>query len=648
MSEKIVVFLCRCAENISGAVDFEKLEAHARALGDVTAVAAHDLLCGPAGKEFVVETLRENPVTRVVVAACSIREHEPTFQTCLEQAGLNRYLLAMTNIREHCAWVTGDRDAATEKCCDMTAAAVARARLLRPLEEKKIPICPDLLVIGGGMAGIEAALLAAQADRNVTLVERAPSIGGRAAQIEDAAPELECTACMLAPRMAEIKEAPNIALCTSSEVTDVVGYLGSFRARVHRTARWVKEDFCIGCDECMQACPVEVPNPFDHGLATRKAIYIPFPGATPNCAFIDREACLRSAGEECTKCRDACPMEAVDYDQQDEDFEVAAGALVVATGFESHAPSALDRYGHGKHPNVLTSSEFERLLASDGPTKGRPLLASGEQPRRIAMIHCAGRSELGYCSGICCATALKASLLVNKHGGETEVVHLHTDLMFRGPVEKALLDRAVSKGKARLVHVKEIDAVRLERDRGRYSLLLPAGSSLPYVSADMVVLVTGLVPNSAAARLGELLGARLTDAGFFESDHHFLRPAQTSVEGIEMAGCATGPRNMAESVAQGHAAAGMALARLQPGRELSLEARTANIDDDRCSGCLTCVAVCPFGANEVNPETGRPVTNEVLCKGCGTCVAACPSGAAASRHFGDEQLLAEMKGVLGV
>ncbi len=646
MSEKTVVFLCRCADNIAGTVNLDELGDELRPLAGVDTVVTHNLLCSPDGKDFVTATLREHQATRAVVAACSIRDHEVTFQNCLAEAGLNRYLLAMTNIREHCAWVTSDQEEATAKAGALVKAAVARARLLEPLDEESIEICPDLLVIGGGVAGIEAALLGAQADRKVTLIERSPALGGRAAQVEDAAPLLECTPCMLAPRLAAVGEADNIALHTCAEVVDVVGYLGSFRATVAERARWVNADFCIGCDECMQVCPVEVDNDFDFGLSKRKAIYLAYPGAMPNVALIDRQACLRTGGEDCTLCREACPMEAVDYSQQDRSFELPVGALVVATGFEPHRPQALAEAGHGRAANILTSPEFDRLLASDGPTSGKPLRDDGEHPRRIAVLHCFGRSELGYCSGICCASALKYSLLVNRHGGDSKVIHLFSELVLRGPDDQGLKQRAVAKGGAELVAVSDIDAIVIEAAGDGYRIGLPEGSQVEAIDADMIVMVTGLVPSSTSTELSDILGLRRTDAGFLEPDHHFLRAVQTSVEGVEMAGCVTGPKNMSESIAQGHAATGLALARLQPGRELALETTTAVIDDDLCSRCLVCVAVCPYKANEIDADSGRPHTNQVLCKGCGTCVAACPTGAAAGRHFTDDQLVAELEEVL--
>lgn len=649
MSESIVVFLCRCADNVSATVDLEAVAERAAALPGVGSVGTHELLCGPDGKAFVAEELRRRGATRAVVAACSIREHEPTFQGCMVAAGLSPYLLAMTNIREHCAWATPEREAATRKAAAMVVAAVERVRHLEPLEAESVSVNPDVLVIGGGVAGMEAALLAAQAGRKVTLVERSPSIGGRAAAFEDVAPSLECAPCMLAPRLSAVASAPEIELMTCAEVVEVKGYLGAFRATVEKRARWIDPAACLACDECYPACPVEVPSELDLGMRTRKAIYKAFPGAVPNIVAIDREACLRSKGEECTACRDACPLEAVVYDQQDERVEVEAGALVVATGFSPHEPEALARLGHGALPDVVTLPELERLLASDGPTNGRPTKADGEHPRRIAVLHCVGRKELGYCSGLCCATALKTSLLANKHGGAAEVVHVHDDLVLRGPEDWALRARAVDKGGARLVRVPDVEAVRLEKaEGGGYRLLLPEGSPEAAVEADMVVLATGLAPSPTTRAIAEALELRAGPGGFLEPDHHFLRPAQSSLEGVSMAGCVAGPRNVAESVAHAQAAAASTLARIQPGRTMALEPVRAAIDDDRCCGCLVCVAVCPYKANEVDEASGRPRTSAVLCKGCGTCVAACPSGAAAARHFGDGAILAEIKGVLSV
>jgi heterodisulfide reductase subunit A len=646
MSERIGVFLCRCGDNIAGVLDLPELARELGALPGVAFVAEHDLPCSPDGKAFVTARLQEAAATHAVIVGCSPKEHEATFREVVARAGLNRFLLQMANVREHCTWVTRDRAAAQGKALALARAAVARVRRHEPIDERAIPCTPDVLVIGGGVAGIEAALLAAAADRAVTLVEAAPSIGGAVAELEEVAPDGECAPCLLAPRLAAVAETPNLTLITNAEVTKVAGFLGNFEVEVRERARWVDPASCIGCDECIPACPVEVPSPFDLGLRARKAISLPFPGCVPNCAIIDRDACLRSKGEDCTACAAACPLEAVDFTQTDETHTLTAGAIVLATGAAPFDPTPLAALGYGRLPEVYTLSEVERLLSTSGPTGGLLRTRDGRRPRRVVAIHCVGRAELGACSGTCCQAAALASVLANKEEPACEVVHLVTDQVGPGRPATALLRRAAAHG-ARFVRVGDAGATRVAAgDAGLTVSYRDAGGAEQAVDCDMVALVTGLTASTGTRRLAAELGLTVDAGGFPVADHPALRPAQSSLEGVYLGGCAGGPRTIAASVATAQAAAGAALARLVPGRMLKLEAVTATIDEERCAGCYVCVAACPYQACTPDAASGHVRVNEVLCRGCGTCVAACPSGAARARHFTDEQLRAEIAEVL--
>lgn len=643
----LVVFLCRCIDTVSSVIDLDRLRRALLSVGGVAHVEIHDLLCSDLGKQCFISTMKELGARRAVVAACSVREHERTFRRCMSQAGCNGYQLAMTNLREHCAWTTPQPKAAYAKALSQTLAAIARAKLLQPLEAREIDCSPDLLIIGGGIAGVEAALLAAQAGRKVTLVEGGPSIGGRVAQIEDLSPTLECTPCLISPRLSAVVDEPNIRLLTCASVEKIVGFVGNFTATIERRARGVDVEKCLGfgCDACIDTCPVSFSSEFDEGLSNRKAIDHPFAGAAPNAVSID-DACLHRRGEECSLCAEACPVDAVDLDQVDEKEEVAAGAVIVATGCEVHNPTSAQRLGHGASADVYTLAELERILASDGPTEGRVLTSRKERPRKIAVIHCVGRSEIGYCSGVCCEASLKLGLLVNKGRVETDVLHFHAELNLPGPHGRELLQRARRKGGARLVAVNRIDRIRVDvRSRPTVRWRSPEGSRRQ-LAVDMVVLVTGMVPGAASKDLVEMLSLGCDSGGFLAPDHHHLRAAQTTVEGVYMAGCVAGPRNIPDSVDGAHAAAGLALAKVQPGKKLSIDPATAMIEIERCAGCLICVDLCPYQANSMDAETGKVSTNEVLCKGCGSCVAACPSGAAVARHFSDLQLTAEITEVL--
>jgi heterodisulfide reductase subunit A2 len=646
MSERIGVILCRCGDNVAGLLDLPALERALAAIPGVAFVAAHDLPCSPDGQAFVTERLRAGGATHAVVVGCSPKEHEATFRAAAAAAGLNPFLLQMANVREHCTWVTKDPAQAQGKALALARAAIARVKLHEPIDERSIPCTPDVLVIGGGVAGIEAALLAAAADRAVTLVEAAPSIGGAVAQLEEAAPDGECAPCLLAPRLAAVSETPNLTLLTNAEVTKIAGFLGNFEVEVRERARWVNAATCIGCDECLPACPVEVPSPFDHGLRTRKAIYMPFPGCVPNCAVIDREACVRTKGEECTACAAACPLEAIDFTQADQTHTLKVGAIVLATGAAPFDPTALPALGYGRLPEVYTLPEVERLLSTSGPTGGQLRTRDGRRPGRVTVVHCVGREALGACSGVCCQAAALLAVLANKEEPACEVVHLTVDEVAPDRLAAALFDKARGHG-ARFVRVGDPASTRVAAGAAGLTVAYrDAGGGAATLDCDMVVLVTGLAASAGTRHLADQLGLALDRNGFPLPDHLALRPAQSSLEGVYLGGCAAGPRTIAQSVALAQAATGAALGRLVPGRMLKLEAVTSSIDEQRCGGCLTCVIACPYQACTPDPATGHVQVNEVLCRGCGTCVAACPSGAARARHFTDEQLHAEIVEVL--
>jgi len=643
MGDKIGVFICSCGDNIGGVVDVEAMADHLGVLPDVDFAVCHGLLCAPDGKAFLAERMRESGARRAVVAACSPKDHEAGFQRALEEAGINRYLLQMANIREHCSWVTPDPGEAFGKALAMVNAAISRVRLHEALERKEIDVHTDVLVIGGGLAGIEAALLAAEAGRTVYLVERSPTLGGMVPELEEVAPNMECAPCMISPRLSAVEEEPRVQVLTDSRVTRVLGYFGNFQVEVERRARLVDEEMCIGCDECIEACPVSVPSPFHRGLGERKAIDVPFPGCVPNCAVVDRAACIRVKGESCEACIEACPMEAMDFDQEDEVLHLEVGSVVVATGARAHEPTG-ERLGLGTVPEVYTLAQAERLFSSNGPTGGQLQRRDGSEPSRVVLVHCAGRDELGYCSGFCCSTAMKLGVLARKAG--VEVIHLHTDLVAPGSGAASLRDKASAEG-SRFVATGDParTAVTTGPQGPEVRYLDPAGHE-QVVQADMVVLVTGLVPGEGTEEIARILDLSTDPAGFPTRDHPILRPAAASVEGVFLAGTAAGPADIATSIATAHAAAGQSVGRLQPGRKLAVETLTAHAVDELCSKCLFCVSTCPYQACRYDAEADRVEVNEVLCHGCGACVAACPSGAAEARHFTDDQLSNEISEVL--
>ena len=407
--------------------------------------------CSDQGQEEIKNDIKEQKLNRVVVASCSPRLHEPTFRKAVQDAGLNKYLFEMANIREHCSWVhLHDKEAATDKAKDLVKAAVSKVALLEPAIDTEVPILKKAVVIGGGVAGIQAALDLADTGYKVYLIEKEPSIGGRMAQIDKTFPTMDCSICILAPKMSDVGHHPNIELLTNSEVQEVKGYIGNFKVKVLRKPRYVTND-CSACGDCSDACPIAAPNEFDVGLATRKAIYTPFAQAVPSTYIVDRELCLNKEGiMACDKCIQACERQAVDFDMTPEILELEVGTIIVATGGDVYNPSSLLNYGYTRYPNVITSLEFERLINAGGPSEGKLLRPSDMKiPESVAFIQCVGsRSEKGniYCSNVCCMNTIKDSLLIKEHWPDVKIYVFYIDIRAFGKSFEDLYRRAKEEG----------------------------------------------------------------------------------------------------------------------------------------------------------------------------------------------------------
>ena len=644
------VYVCHCGLNIAGSVDCEDVAKFAEALPHVVLSKDNRYTCSDQGQELIKNDIREHSLNRVVVASCSPRLHEPTFRKACEEAGLNKYLFEMANIREQCSWVhLHDRRAATEKAKDLVKMAVAKAALLQPSEEMEVPIIRRALVIGGGVAGIQAALDLADTGYKVYLVEKEPSIGGRMAQIDKTFPTMDCSICILAPKMSDVGHHPNIELLTNSEVVEVQGYIGNFRAKVLKKPRYVTDD-CTACDECVDVCPVVAPNEFDIGLAVRHAIYTPFAQAVPSTYIIDIDMCLNKDGViVCDKCIKACEREAINFEMKTETVELEVGTIIVATGADVFDPSSLPNYGYGKYPNVITSLEFERLINAGGPSGGRLIRPSDMQiPKRVAFIQCVGsRSEKSgrfYCSNVCCMNTIKDSLLIKEHWPETEIYVFYVDIRAYGKGFEDLYRRAKKEG---AMFIRGLPAEIVE-DRRNHSLWLIGENTLQKelykLNFDMAILSIGLEPRNDSEIVQRLLTLSRTQDGFFMEAHPKLRPVDAATGGIFFAGCAEGPKDIKDSVTQASAAAGRASILMAKGK-VTVEAITPLYDPDKCTACGLCTKVCPYNAITLNKELKRIEIVEAACGGCGTCAAECPFGALTQNHFTDEQILAQIDAV---
>jgi heterodisulfide reductase subunit A len=643
---RIGVYVCHCGLNIDGSLDCEEVARFAAGLDGV--VLAKDTLytCSDPGQETIRTDIREHKLNRVVVASCTPRLHEPTFRAACAAAGLNPYLLEMANIREHCSWVhLHDRKGATEKAKDLVKMAVARARLLEPQIETEVPIIRKALVVGGGVAGIQASLDLADSGYKVYLVEKEPSIGGRMAQIDKTFPTMDCSICILAPKMSEVGRHPNIELLTLSEVESVEGYIGNFRVRVRKNPRYVTSE-CTSCGDCTKDCPQHIPNEFDLGLSTRKAIYSPFAQAVPATYVIDMKACLNKYGiVACDRCYQACRHKCIDFSQRQEILDLEVGTIIVCTGSDVYDPTPLTELGYGRFENVITSLEFERLINAGGPTGGRLIRPSDQTvPRSVAFLQCIGsRSKRAnpYCSNICCMNTIKDALLIREHWPETKLYIFYIDIRAFGKGFEDLLRRARREG---VIFIRGIPGEILQDERtgnlkliGENTLL----SQLYQYEVDMVILSVGIEPRKDSAVLKRLLSIPSVADGFFMEAHPKLRPVDTPSGGIFLAGCAEGPKDIKDSVTQASAAASRANILMSKGK-VTVEAITARIDPQLCAGCGACAKVCPYGAIIVDRESKLAHVVEAACAGCGTCSPECPLGAITMRHFADEHILAQI------
>jgi len=648
---KIGVYVCHCGTNIAATVDVEEVAKYAETLPHVVVSRHYPYTCSDPGQELIKKDIKELGVNRVVVASCSPRLHEKTFQGVLREAGLNPYLFQMANIREHCSWLHEPGPELTEKAKRMVAAAVNRVYRHVPLEIRSVPIFPATLVIGGGIAGMQAALEIANSNHMVYIIEREPSIGGHMAQFDKTFPTLDCAACILTPKMTEVSRHPFIRILTYSEVVEISGYVGNFRVKIRRKPRYVDEGKCIGCLVCQEKCPWTALSEFDAGTRKRKAIYTPFAQAVPNIPVIDTEHCAYFLKGKCRACEKFCDANAINFEQSELIFELDIGNIIIATGFDTFDAFRIPQYGYGRYPNVFTSLEFERLCSPTGPTEGHIILADGRQPESVAIVHCVGSRDKNYneyCSRVCCMHALKYSHLI-KEKTNAEVYQMYIDMRCFGKGYEEFYNRISNEGVnfIRGKVAKVSDEAIADEEKGKLIVLVEdtlLGTMLR-VPVDMVILCIALEPRKDANEVARLFHLGRSADGFFLERHPKLDPVATMSEGILIAGCCQGPKDIPDSVAQASAAAARALAMIARGN-IEVPAITAFIDETKCSGCKICNLLCPYDAIFFDDEAKVSRINQVLCQGCGVCAAACPSGAITHNYFTAEEITAEIEAVL--
>ena len=647
---RIGVFVCHCGLNIAGVIDVKAVTEYAKTLPNVVYAEHNPYTCADPGQESIRKAIKEYKLNRVVVAACSPRLHEPTFRRCVAEAGLNPYLLEMANIREHASWAhPSEPEKATEKAKEIVKMAVAKARLLRPLEPFKVPVTKKAMVIGGGIAGINAALDLAEMGFKVYLVEKKESIGGHMAQLDKTFPTLDCSICIEGPKMVEVARHPNIEIISFADILKVEGFVGNFKVKVRKNPRYVIEEKCTGCGECRNVCPIEYPNEWDEYMGVRKAISVPFDQAVPLVYTINRDYCI-----ECYKCVEACgPREAINFDQQPEEIELEVGAIIVATGYDIYKPFDDPVYGYGKYDNVITSLEFERLILAAGPTGGKVVRASdGKRPRSVVIIQCVGSRDLKkheWCSGFCCMYSLKHAIMLKEHYGEDiDVYVLYMDMRTPFKGYEQFYRRAREMGVS-FIRGKASEIVEDPETKNLYVRAEDVALGEPIeIEAELVILATAAVPAEGTEDLARILNLSRGSDGFFLESHPKLKPIDTPVDGIFLAGACQGPKDIPYSVSQGSGAAARAATILSKDEWL-IEPIVAVVDPDKCRNvkakCGICAQKCPYGAIKVEEKKPAQVIT-AMCHGCGTCAAECPADAITQMHFTDAQIFAQIEAAL--
>ena len=448
--------------------------------------------------------------------------------------------------------------------------------------------------------------------------------------------------------MVSVGRHPNITLMSYSEVEKVSGYVGNFTVTVRRKPRYVNEQLCNGCGTCSEKCPwKKIPSEFDLGLGVRPAIYTPFAQAVPRIPVIDTVNCAYFKTGKCRACEKFCPRQAIDFEQKEQHIEVDVGAIILATGFHDFDPRQAAQYGYGRLDNVVTGMEMERLINSGGPTNGKVFLKNGGRPQRIAILHCVGSrgEEHEYCSRVCCMYSLKLATLIREYVG-AEVVEFYRDMRAFGKGYEAFYDQAGQHG----VHFIRFDrTIQVEARNDKLAVLaVDVYSGEPVETlVDMLVLSTGMEPQPDQHTVAATFGVSRSPDGFFLERHPKLAPVETTTEGVYLAGACQGPKDIPDSVAQGAAAAAAALSLMDAG-SVELEPFSTYVIPEKCGNCHTCEGLCPYSAITMLEWNGRQVAsvNEALCKGCGVCGAACPAGAVVQNGFTNEQILAEIEGIL--
>ncbi len=656
---RIGVFLCHCGTNIAGSLSIDDVVDYAKTLPYVAIADQYQYMCSTPGQKKIDDAIKEHNLTGVVVAACSPRLHEPTFRTATKEGGLNPFRFEMANIREQNSWVHmhGMWDEATEKAKDQVRMAVAKAAKLEDLIPKSVPVEHAAMVVGAGVGGMQAALDLASSGIKTYLIEATPTIGGRMSQLDKTFPTLDCSQCILTPKMVDVGRHPNIEMMTYTEVEKVEGYIGNFDITLRKKARGVLTPTeatakgivgggCNGCGDCTAVCPVIKPNPFEMGMAPRKAIYIYHAQVMPLIYTVDFDSCVK-----CGLCVEACgDKKAIDLEMQDEFITVKVGTAVLATGFDLIPIEEKREWGYKRFDNVISSLEFERLICASGPTGGHLIRPSdGKTPQAVGYILCAGsRDNTGgvakaYCSRFCCMYSLKHAHQMYEKIPGCRVYLFYMDIRSFGKAYEEFYYRIQNEGakfiRGRVANVLEDPETKNLHVYAEDTLL---GRPVD-IEVDMVVLAAAIEPKEGANVLRKKFGVSASQDGWMLEAHPKLNPCGTTTAGVFLAGVCQGPKDIPDTVAQAEGAASAASIPIHMG-QVELEPYFAICVEELCAGCGMCVNLCPYSALSLVEKDGRTVmqVTEAKCKGCGTCGGFCPGGAIKMQHFTTPQIAAQI------
>ncbi len=623
---KIGVFLCQCRGEVSQNLDMTSLSEFAKENEEVAYAEIHTALCSSSSYENIKKVINDHKIDRVVIAACSPKYYEDIFRKIIESAGLNPGNLAMANIREQCAWPhRNDPDACLSKAKLILLEAVEKVKLSQPINLEQSSVKKSVLVVGGGIAGIHAALSLAEQGLEVQLVEQRAVIGGDQVRFAKAFPRDECSPCAFAPIITRLVHNENIKLHTLSEVVEVGGRVGEYTVKIKKNPRFVDESKCTNCGDCTTVCPNEVTNPYEFNLGEHKRIHLPYDEAHPHCHVVEPstiEDCRTNCHRYCEK---ICSVDAVNLDEQPKEEKFIVGGIIIATGYKLYEPT---EFNYTESKNVVTLAEYERIVAPDGVTEGKiQRLSDNKTPKSMAFILCVGSRDPQtnpYCSKYCCMATATLISQTKERNPDTKIYVFYKDIQTVGKMGDDYVRRTQEAEGVEWIRAIPTSSRLIDDDR--LSLRVDANGGLLDIDVDMVVLANGMEPNKGADNLRKVIGLDKNEDGFYRESDIMLNPVSTFDPGKYICGTCVGPKAIAETITEARSAAASCASVLGTDK-ITQEVLVSKVNESLCGNCKVCLRTCPFGAVTIDAQKGVSVTDNTLCRGCGNCVSACPSGA---------------------